>query len=334
MIKRTLNSLTDIGYTDADAEGVDWYCLGRSYIFSEKFIEKYSYVDKMWCTLSLYQILSEVFMEKYSDKLNWLSLSGKQKMSEPFIEKHADKVNWEKISFCQKLSEDFIVKHKNEVDWTFISCGQKLSEKFISCYKKKVTWTLISRFQKLSEQFIWDNRDLVDWEEIFTYQKISREFIEEHYEWLCEEYAKRKGLNIPNPQPTSYIENAFNKEVDFLLNDTWALKSESEKKQAVIDTKLYDCYEDYFIAYKGIRSDRYSQFNFQYRYMPDETYTSWADFTSNENSFGLSAWTYEMAELYAGVFGKVVKVKVYYKDVARVVHGGGKIRATKITILD
>lgn len=37
-------------------------------------------------------------------------------------------------------------------------------------------------------------------------------------------------------------------------------------------TDLYECHEDYFYAYKNIRSDRYSHFNFQYQYLPGETY--------------------------------------------------------------
>ncbi len=113
---------------------------------------------------------------------------------------------------------------------------------------------------------------------------------------------------------------------------SWHYKSTEFKKQAVINTGLYDCYDDYFIAYKGIRSDRYSKFNFQYQYLPNQTYETFADYSDNEDSFGFSAWNYENAKSYCDEL--VVKVKIYYKDVARVVHNGNKIRACKITILD
>lgn len=35
------------------------------------------------------------------------------------------------------------------------------------------------------------------------------------------------------------------------------------KKQQIIDCGLYECYEDYFIAYKAIRNDRYSHYNLE-----------------------------------------------------------------------
>ena len=54
--------------------------------------------------------------------------------------------------------------------------------------------------------------------------------------------------------------------------------------------------------------------------------------TSTKNSFGLSVWTEEKACEYCNEL--VVKVKVNYEDVGRVLHGGGKIRCRKITILD
>lgn len=101
---------------------------------------------------------------------------------------------------------------------------------------------------------------------------------------------------------------------------------------SVKTTGLYECYEDYFIAYKGIRRDRYSKHNFQYQYLPGETYERFADHSDNENSFGLSVWDDENSRNYCSEL--VVKCKVYYSDVARVVHEGGKIRCSKIMILE
>ena len=116
------------------------------------------------------------------------------------------------------------------------------------------------------------------------------------------------------------------------VGDSWHYKSVEEKKKAVESIGLYECHEDYFIAYKGIRRDRYSNYNFQYEYLKGETYETWCDCSSGENSFGFSAWTENMARAYCNEL--VVRVKVRYEDVGRVVHDGGKIRCFKMEILD
>ena len=117
-----------------------------------------------------------------------------------------------------------------------------------------------------------------------------------------------------------------------LIADSWHYKSTKEKKKAVMDTGLYECHEDYFIAYKGIRTDRYSKYNFQHQYLKGHTYETWCDCSFDENSYGFSAWTEEDARNYCNEL--VVRVKVRYEDVGRVVHKGGKIRCSKLEILD
>ena len=225
-------------------------------------------------------------------------------LSEGFIEKHADKVDWYWISEYQKLSEEIIERHADEVDWDWISEYQKLSEKFIERYADEIDWKYISMYQKLSEEFIEKHADEVDWYWISACQKLSEEFIERYADVL----------NMPR------------------INDSWNYKSEDFKKAAVEATGLYECYKNFFYAYKGIRSDRYSSRNFQYRYMPGETYECFADASSDENSFGLSAWTKEEAKFYCPEL--VVKVKIFYKDVARVIHNGGKIRCSRLTVME
>ncbi len=61
-------------------------------------------------------------------------------------------------------------------------------------------------------------------------------------------------------------------------------------------------------------------------------YESHADHTEEEYSFGLSAWTYEKAKEYCNQ--KIIKLKIYYKDVARLVHDNGKIRCTRFEVLE
>ena len=213
-------------------------------------------------------------------------------------------VNWVYISGYQKLSESFIAKYNNLVSWEYISGYQKLSEGFIAKHKDLVIWYYISKYQKLSETFITEHENYVNWICISAYQKLSEEFIKKYKDYL----------NM------------------YLVNDNWLKKSNKFKKSAVVNTGKYECYEDYFIAYKGIKSDRYSKFNFQYQYMPGETYECFSDGSYSDGSFGLSVWTKEEATEYCDEL--VVRCKIYYKDVTRVVHNNHKIRCSKITILD
>lgn len=237
-------------------------------------------------------------------RVQWNYISEFQELSEDFIREFKDKVNWTYISQYQKLSESFIREFKDHVDWSMISKYQKLSESFIREFQDKVSWGYISGFQKLSESFIREFQDEVGWYWISKHQKLSNEFIKE--------FKYRLNLNK--------------------IKGSWHYKTTEEKKQAVVATGLYECHDTYFIAYKGIRSDRYSNFNFQYKYEKGGTYESWCDCSNDENSFGLSVWDEPKAQKYCGEL--VVRVKVNYKDIGRVVHNGGKIRCFKIKILE
>ena len=257
-----------------------------------------------WMRISACQKLSEDFIREFKDNVDWGWISANQKLSESFIREFQDRVDWDWISVTQKLSEDFIREFQDRVDWFYISNYQKLSESFIREFQDKVYWYWISETQKLSEDFIREFQDKVDWYWISVTQKLSNEFIEE--------FKDRINLNK--------------------IKDSWHYKTTEEKKQAVIDTGLYECHDTYFIAYKGIRSDRYSKYNFQYKYEKGGTYESWYDCSNDENSFGLSVWDEKNARDYCDEL--VVKVKVNYEDVGRVVHDGGKIRCFKIKILE
>ena len=165
-------------------------------------------------------------------------------------------------------------------------------------------WYESSKCQKLSEDFIREFQDNVNWYRISKHQKLSNEFIEE--------FKDRLDLNK--------------------IKDSWHYKTTEEKKQAVLATGLYECHDTYFLAYKGIRSDRYSKFNFQYKYEKGGVYESWCDCSNNEDSIGLSVWDELNAREYCGEL--VIRVKVNYEDVGRVVHNGGKIRCLKLEVLD
>ena len=257
-----------------------------------------------WARLSLCESLTEDFIQEFKDKVDWTCISRYPHLSEDFIRKFADRVDWYYISAYQYLSENFIREFADKVGWYWISRCQQLSEDFIREFKDKVNWYYISAYQHLSEDFIREFKDKVSWGWVSRYQHLSKEFIEEFKDKI-------------------YMN---------LIADSWHYKSVEEKKKAVMDTGLYECHDDYFIAYKGIRRDRYSKFSFQYQYLKGHTYETWCDCSADEDSFGFSAWTKTGARDYCKEL--VVRVKVRYEDVGRVVHNGGKIRCFKIEILD
>ena len=257
--------------------------------------------DVNWSNISYNKNLSENFIREFQDNVYWDYISARQKLSEKFIREFKNRVDWYYISETQKLSEEFIREFQDKIDWFYISKYQKLSEKFIREFKDKIDWVCISAYQNLSEDFIREFQDKVNWDYISECQKLSENFIKEF------------DLNIDK--------------------DNWLYKSIEFKKKQIIDCGLYECHEDYFIAYKAIRNDRYSHYNFQYQYLPNETYECHCDCTNIVDSFGLSAWTYEGAKNYNSR-ELIVKVKVRYEDAGRLVHNSNKIRCSKIEILE
>lgn len=242
----------------------------------------------------------------------------------------ANKEGWEYISYNEKLSESFIEKYIDELDIYFISAYQKLSELFIESHINKLDIDLISKYQKLSESFIEKHFDKLNIMSISQYQKLSESFIEKY---ICRfnDYIMRY-ISQYQLLSESFIEKYQNRLYMDFVEDSWYYKSTEFKKQAIVNTKLYDCYDDYFVAYKGIRSDNYSKFNFQYQYFVGNIYESFADYSSDESSFGLSAWTLENAKDYCDE--KIIKVKIKYEDIARIVHDNGKIRCCKFEVLE
>ena len=281
----------------------DWVSLSMHKGLTEDFIREFA--DRVdWEWISQYQHLSEGFIREFADRVYWYWISKYKHLSEDFIREFADELDWVGISLYQRLSEDFIRENKCRVNWHCVSIFQHLSENFIREFADRLNWDSISIHQHLSEDFIREFADKVKWDWIAKFQRLSKEFIEE------------------------FKDNIYMK----FIADSWHYKSTEEKKKAIIDTGIYECHDDYFIAYKGIRSDRYSRYNFQYQYLKGHTYETWCDCSDNEDSFGFSAWTKVGARAYCDEL--VVRVKIRYEDVGRVVHKGGKIRCFKMEILD
>ena len=280
-----------------------------------------------WVSLSMHKGLTEDFIREFADEVDYETISTYQLLSEDFIREFADRVDWDTISVYQHLSEDFIREFKDKVDWFYISEYQHLSEDFIREFKDRVHWGCISNYQNLSESFIREFADKVNWYWISHYQRLSEDFIREFKDKVCWYW-------ISDCQRLSedFIREFKDKLYTDFVTDSWHYKSTEEKKKAVMETGLYECHEDYFIAYKGIRRDRYSAYNFHYQYLKGHTYETWCDCSTEENSFGFSAWTEEKAREYCNKL--IVRVKIRYEDVGRVVHNGGKIRCFKLEVLD
>ena len=263
-----------------------------------------------WNFVSSYQKLSEDFIREFKDFVNWHKISISQKLSEDFIREFKYKVNWYEISICQKLSKDFIRECQHYVNWNYVSFYQKLSEDFIKEFKDFVNWENISYSQKLSENFVREFKDKLNWSRISKYQKLSINF--------------RKEFNIKIDK-----HNWIYKPVNFKLKK---LKEINKYKN------IYEIINNKFIiAYKGIRSDNYSCFNFQYKYEVNKTYESHCDCNiDNQDSFGLSSWTLEKAREYCNE--KIIKVKININDLGCIVHSGNKLRnklrCRKFTVLE
>lgn len=324
---------------------LDWKDVSHISVLSEEFIREFKdYVNWYW--ISACQNLSESFIEEFQDKVNWHNITSGQNVSYDFIWNHRNEVDWDFISVHYRMPEEFIEKAKEYIDWGYASRYQFLSEKNIE--NNCVDWYTVSKYQKLSESFIRKYQDCVDWECISKYQKLSESFIREFKDkvnWFC----------VSQYQPLSedficefkyeviwheiarcqVVSEKFLKEFGYELNNN-SDKLESYWERKIRSTGLYECHEDFFYAYKGIRSDRYSAYNFQYRYLPGETYECFSDYSDFDNTFGLSAWTKEKAEVYCDEL--VVKVKIYYKDVTAVVcstfDNTKKIRCRRLTVLE
>lgn len=290
------------------------------------YIEKKKYYELLSCNQ-----LSESQIEKLLDKINWFHLLQFQVVSESFIEKHLnsfDNIDWLFVSSSQKLSESFIEKYSDKINWLNVSTYQSLSESFIAKFKDKLDLNNISIYQKLSESFIENNLDILPLSLVLKYQKLSESFFEKIIPNLTD-------LDKDNMMFYQNYSNKFAKEHNLLKSVVANRKSYYRAKRRIKEIEKYECHEDYFIGYKAIRADRYSLYNFQYQYLPGETYESTCDCTSEENSFGLNVGTYNFAEYYLGdKNGLIVKCKVNYDDIGRIVHNGEKVRCFKITVLD
>ena len=303
---------------------IDWWAISIHQKLSEDFIREFQNRVN-WAAIASYQKLSEDFIREFQSKVDWEAISKYQKLSEEFIREFQSKVDWTGISNTQKLSEDFIREFQSKVDWEAISKYQKLSEEFIREFQSKVDWKAISKPQKLSEGFIREFQSKIDWEAISIYQKLSEEFIREFQskvDWeAISKFQKcsakfRREFNLSTPK------------------NSWLYVTTRTKLAYIKKHTNYEIINDtHIIAYKIVRDNYYSVYNFQYKYEPNKAYHAHCDCSlGDENSFGLSAWTKQKALEYYPQ-GKLLQVKIPVAKIGAIVQNDCKIRCFEFTVL-
>ena len=296
---------------------------------------------------------TEKFIEKrikYIRPSEWKDICRYQTLSEAFIEKHKDKVDWRIVSRCQRLSQSFIAKHVHRVNWQQIFMAQKLTPLFIKLNAgdrpHSMLWTMVSMYQNLSEDFIARNANLVNWGTIVQYQSLSEAFLKKHenkwrstmfssdvfkYQKLSKDYRERQDI-FRRDEIEDFCDDFLGVDSN---KESWLYTSTEDKLKYIKKNTKYKVVDDeYIIAYKSIRNDGYSVFNFQYKYEVGGIYTSQCDCrTNHENSFGLSAWNKKQAKRYHGD-GRLMKVRINIEDIGAIVHDNGKIRCFKLEVLN
>lgn len=353
---------------------LQWSILSRTQNLSENFIEKYKdNVD--WGKISVFQKLSESFMRKHANRLNWRSISCNQKFSSKFLYEFVDELDLfnvdsklftkrvvikclEKkktayeVAFKVQLPHNLMEKYHYNLDWETLPSAQCLTQSFIKKHLNEFNVVTLARYQNLSDEIIDmianKTNDESFWSTICTFQKLSentmRKYFHELYPNMLCKYQTLSENFIKDYLSCldTFLLKRFQKYSDKFADALGISRSLRNKdnsndiKKKLIKSKLYECHDDFFIAYKGIKKSRYSLFNFRYKYLPNKSYESNCDCTNNECSFGLSVGTKDYVKKYISTDKNaiIVKCKVNYKDVGSIVDDGDKVRCFKITILE
>lgn len=116
-------------------------------------------------------------------------------------------------------------------------------------------------------------------------------------------------------------------------------KSVEFKKERIERCNAFDCYKDYFYAYKSVDTDNYSYYTFRFKYEPGKTYETVAC-RCRDNTPGFYVSDIDRAKAVGEIDAsetpyrpyKIIKVKVYYDDIAWV--SGTTVRCSKFTVCD
>lgn len=314
---------------------ISWYYVWKECQCSDIFIRNFIHKVR-WKVISKHQRLSEQFIDDYADKIDWKLASWLQSIPERLIDKFSDKVDWDRISIYQNLSEDFIERNILQLNWYKIQIHQNLSEKFIEKMADKIDWKEISKYQNLSEDFIERNKEKVHWENIFTWQNISNEFINKYLD-KAPYYAIMYNV-LDKDVINQYRFSPY--------NESWLYLDKNTKKEKLEKHfREFECFDDYFLAYKEIRHDGYDIINFRDKFLPNQTYVSKASPLANNSEylkgFEVTAKQFIRYERFFtgnNIYSKSVMCKIYYEDVMNIVENKGFmqtfVRCSKIHFLE
>ena len=213
-----------------------------------------------WDMIAVYPLLTENFIARYENNLNWNLISYYQgNLSEDFIRKYQNEYDWLYGLTHQPVSENFIREFSGKLDWEFISSNQILSENFIRENSYSVDWDKISSCQNISESFIETFEKEIVWCNLLRSKELSENFIRKHKEHFYNYYDGYKDLVKTQKISLSLARELGEKET-FLKYNT-SLVSPTEWKQIVADTKVFECFDDYFYAYIPISNIYRSQYS-------------------------------------------------------------------------
>ena len=245
----------------------------------------------------------------------WYNVSTKQNLSFDFINDNKDKLFWSKVCKFTIFGDDEIRQFSTYVDWDSVCQYQNLSESIMSEFFDKINWHIaVVNQNRISDEIlkrvIDEHKYLID--AIQEYQHLSEDIIR-----YISIHSRVNWYLITNHQ-YPYLSEEFKQEYKSILSanknsDNMLFKSKETKKKMVSDAKVYDCYDEYFIAYKAIRNDNYSYFGFAWNFIIGNTYVKHADFLATSESFGFHITPKDVAKRLGD---KVIKVKVYYDDLS------------------
>ena len=138
------------------------------------------------------------------------------------------------------------------------------------------------------------------------------------------------------------------------LRDTWLYKSTEFRKEQVVNLHLFECFDEYFIAYILVDLHRYEMMNFHHKFNKGLTLEIFATQTEEEEegysrAKGFYVGTTEHLNKYYNYPDHSkktyihIKVKVFYDDVARIIKnntsswdskGYSIVRCKKLTVLE
>lgn len=266
--------------------------------------------------------LSEDFIVNNIDKFRDLTcLAYNQYIPESIY--HKFKIN---DLIYQNLSNDFIISNKiSKLNF------QNIPEQLIDADSLDIHYMV--KHQKLShatqEKLIKDKH----WQWVIMYQKLSDDLIL----YLLESSASSRKFIFRYQKVNESLKQEYQ-----ACTFSWLDHEKPLKLDLIKESGLYEIVNDeYIIAYKTTDIGCRSIFNKRYRYEPGRTYEcgNCDCWLTNENSFGLSAWTREEAIKYGAYNNlgnsntRLFKLRIDIDDVG-VLLNSGKIRCFKQTVLE